>query len=205
MAMKPPSGVIGVDNLEIQRVAILDIATAKLIQLTPANLHIFEYDWSPDGTELVYTGAAPPGENNWWIAQLYTQAAQPGAEPKSIWKPAQAAEQIALPRWSPDGKQIAYIGGLMSDQGSTGGDIFLITPGGTAINITPDRAASPAWLHWISPQQIELTEVADGKTQRRNRPTDDPDNSFTIPGTLHAGNEELSLSLVKGAGEFREW
>ena len=34
--------------------------------------------------------------------------------------------QIAVPRWSPDGKQIAFIGGLMSDQGSTGGDIYLI-------------------------------------------------------------------------------
>ena len=40
--------------------------------------------------------------------------------------------QIAVPRWSPDGKQIAFIGGLMSDQGATGGDIYLIPASGGA-------------------------------------------------------------------------
>ena len=34
--------------------------------------------------------------------------------------------QIAVPRWSPDGKTIAFIGGLMSDEGFLGGDIFTL-------------------------------------------------------------------------------
>ena len=38
--------------------------------------------------------------------------------------------QIAVPRWSPDDKQIAFIGGLMSDQGATGGDVYLTTSAG---------------------------------------------------------------------------
>ena len=46
--------------------------------------------------------------------------------------------QIALPRWSPDGSQIALIGGLMSDQGSTGGDIYLLSAeGGQPVDVTP--------------------------------------------------------------------
>ena len=40
--------------------------------------------------------------------------------------------QIAVPRWSPDGKTIAFIGGLMSDQGSTGGDVWIVSAGGGA-------------------------------------------------------------------------
>ena len=205
-AMKPPSGVIGVDNLEIQRIASVDLATGKLTQLTPANLHVYEYDWSPDGTQLVYTAAAPPGENNWWIAQLYTQRAKAGEEPKSIWKQTKPEEQIAVPRWSPDGKQIAYIGGLMSDQGSTGGDIFLIpAAGGPAKNITRRRGASPAWIQWIDPKQLELTEVASGTTHLAflnvETGVDAPD-SFTIPGTVHANDEDLSLSLAKGGEAY---
>ena len=60
--------------------------------------------------------------------------------------------QIAVPRWSPDGKQIAFIGGLMSDQGSTGGDLYVIPAkahcslGGEPKDLTPDRAASVAFI-----------------------------------------------------------
>ena len=57
---------------------------------------------------------------------------------KSIYKP---PLQIANPAWSPDGKRIAFIGGLMSDEPSVGGDIFTIpATGGEANNITPDES-----------------------------------------------------------------
>ena len=46
--------------------------------------------------------------------------------------------QIAVPRWSPDGSHVAFIGGLMSDQGATGGDVYLVaSTGGNAVNLTP--------------------------------------------------------------------
>ena len=38
--------------------------------------------------------------------------------------------QIAVPRWSPDGRTIAFIGGLMSDEGINGGDIYTIPADG---------------------------------------------------------------------------
>jgi dipeptidyl aminopeptidase/acylaminoacyl peptidase len=72
-AMKPPSGVIGVEGLEIQRVAAVDPANGQIKELTPDNLHVYEFDWSPDSQNLAYIAAPPPGENNWWVAKLYTQ------------------------------------------------------------------------------------------------------------------------------------
>ena len=46
--------------------------------------------------------------------------------------------QVAVPRWSPDGRSIAFIGGLMSDEGVTGGDIYTVpATGGEARNLTP--------------------------------------------------------------------
>ena len=76
-AMKPPAGVIGEDGVEIQRVAVakVDVAAPEgPTQVTPANLHVYEFDWSPDSKGLAYVAADPPGENNWWVAKLYTQA-----------------------------------------------------------------------------------------------------------------------------------
>ena len=82
---------------------------------------------------LGYIAAEPPGENNWWVAKLYTQTLD--GQPKPILAPAEVSGplhglQIAVPRWSPDGKTIAFIGGLMSDQGSTGGDVWIVSVSG---------------------------------------------------------------------------
>src|ERR1700760_2985583 len=103
-AMKPPSGVIGVEGLEIQRIGVIETASSTFRQVSPEKLHVFEYDWAPDGQHLAYVAAPPPGENNWWKAQLYTQSLK-DADAKSILDPAHAdgslhGLQIAVPRWS---------------------------------------------------------------------------------------------------------
>ena len=38
--------------------------------------------------------------------------------------------QMNLPRVSPDGRTVAFIGGLMSDFGSVGGDVYTVPIGG---------------------------------------------------------------------------
>ncbi len=129
-AMKPWSGVIGEDGVEIQRVGLVRVEDGSFAQVTPANLHVYEFNWSPDSSRLAYVAANPPGENNWWVAQLYTQPVVSG-QPRSILDPQPSparstACRSRFPRWSDDGKQIAFIGGLMSDQGSTGGDIWVV-------------------------------------------------------------------------------
>ena len=198
-AMKPAIGVISADTMaEIQRVAAIDVASGTLAQITPASLHVYEFSWSPDSQHLAYVAAAPPGEDNWWVAQLYTQATANGA-PQSILKPDM---QIAVPRWSPDGKQIALIGGLMSDQGATGGDIYLISSsGGAARNITPGRKSTPAWLHWTGGHRLGFTEGVDGEARYSvlDTATGEEDTSarVTFPQAIGDGRYELSLSFAK--------
>jgi Tol biopolymer transport system component len=108
-------GTTGVVDTAIhnQRIAVVDCATKKLRQISPADLHIYDFDWSPDGTTFVATAAPGPGDNNWWIAQIYTIDVPKGVA-TSIYKP---SAQVAVPRWSPDGTSIAFIEGLMSDEG----------------------------------------------------------------------------------------
>src|SRR3984885_834294 len=171
-AMKPWSGVVGEDGVEVQRIGVVEVASGAFSQVTPARLHVYEFGWSPDAKHLVFVGANPPGENNWWVAQLYTEelvgrADLPGpdrpsqailaSQPASILDPKTIPGslhglQIAVPRWSPEGTRIAFIGGLMSDQGSTGGDVYLIpATGGEPRDVTPGRDASVAFIGWGSP------------------------------------------------------
>src|SRR5262249_33072375 len=69
-AMKPPSGVIGEEGIEVQRIAVAEANAATPMEpvfVSPADLHVYEFDWSPDSRRLAYIAADPPGENNWWL------------------------------------------------------------------------------------------------------------------------------------------
>jgi dipeptidyl aminopeptidase/acylaminoacyl peptidase len=154
------TGVIG-GEIHNQRLTIVEVASGNVKQISPADLNIYEYDWSPDGKSFVVSAAPGPGDNNWWIAKLYTMAADSG-KLTEIFKP---ETQIAMPRWSPDGKSIGFIQGLMSDEGFTGGDVFTISAsGGSAVNRTPNRKASASSIAWIGPQKIIMTEWVGGSS-----------------------------------------
>src|SRR6476660_8775681 len=68
MAAAATTGVID-RAIHNQRIAVLDIASDKLRQGSPENLHIYDFDWSPDDQDFAVTAAPGPGDNNWWIAQ----------------------------------------------------------------------------------------------------------------------------------------
>lgn len=157
--MTPPSGVIEQHVYE-QQLALVDLASGRVRQISPPDLYIYQYDWSPDSKQVVATGAHGPGDDNWYVAQLYTIDTASG-KMQSILKPDM---QITNPAWSRDGKYIAFIGGLMSDEGNHGGDIYVIpSEGGRARDITPHMKASASGLAWLrSPERILFTEDVDG-------------------------------------------
>ena len=157
-AYRPDSGPV-LETIEEQRIAVADLATGKVRSVSPANLYVYDYDWSPDGKTFAAEAAEGSGTNNYWIAQLYTVDVASGRT-KSIWKP---PLQIGCPRWSPDGREIAVIHGIMSDEGLTGGDIWTVPAGGgPPKNRTDGMKASASSLVWQSNGGILFTEYVDG-------------------------------------------
>jgi dipeptidyl aminopeptidase/acylaminoacyl peptidase len=177
-AMPQWDGVIGEDHVEIQRVYGVDVATGNGNWLTPENLHVYEFAWAPKDREIAFIAANPPGENTWWIAKLYTASYKQSTftsgdlsihntdidlhvvlDPVTVAGPLHGL-QIAVPRWSPDGKRIAFIGGLMSDQGSTGGDVWVANADGKSApaDITPNIDGTPSYFIWINDNRIGIVE-----------------------------------------------
>ena len=168
-----------------QRIAVLDIANGQLRQVSPPDLHIYDYDWSPDDKMFVATAAPGPGDNNWWIAQIYTIDIAKG-NATSIYKP---CFQVAVPRWSPDGKSIAFIEGLMSDEGFHGGDLFTMSADGRDVtNRTSSRKASVNSFFWQAPDRILLVEyVGGGSAISELNPTDNSTRTiWKGPEGIHA-------------------
>jgi dipeptidyl aminopeptidase/acylaminoacyl peptidase len=213
-AMKPWSGVIGEDDVEIQRAAAVGATNGEFFYLTPPALHAYEFSWAPDSRQVTFVAADPPGENNWWIAKLYSvsffrpwdardvQCPGTGCEAaKVIFDPTKTAGplhglQIAVPRYSPDGKQIAFIGGLMSDQGATGGDIYTIPSDGGALKHF-ETVGSAAWLEWLEHEDIGYTARWKGKIiyARTGAGNNSGESAgFQVAASIGDGHQSMSLS-----------
>jgi dipeptidyl aminopeptidase/acylaminoacyl peptidase len=155
------SAEVGVveEKIEEQRLAIVHLDSGRTRTFSPADLYIYEFDWSPDGKRVAAVAAHGSGDNNWYIARLYTLEADSGALHELL-KPSM---QIGSPCWSPDGKRIAFVGGLMSDEGAIGGDIYAIpADGGEPRNLTPDLKASASSLTWLSSSRLVFAGFVDG-------------------------------------------
>lgn len=129
-----------------QRIAILD--GDKLHWVSPPELFVYEYDWLPDGSGFVGTASPGDGDSNWWTAKLYAFSGNT-PDARTVYTPTDIRQQIAKPTIAPDGRSVAFIGGIMSDFGSTGGDIYSVPlAGGPAVNLTPEMHASARALGW---------------------------------------------------------
>jgi dipeptidyl aminopeptidase/acylaminoacyl peptidase len=159
-AHKRDSGPVE-ENHDVQRIAVADVATGRVRSVSPADLYVYDYDWSPDGKTFAAEAATGSGTNNYWLAQLYLVDAASGAA-RSIWKP---KLQIACPRFAPDGRTIGVIHGIMSDEGSNGGDVWEVPvapSGGAARNLTPGMRWSASRLAWRSPAELLFSGHRDG-------------------------------------------
>ena len=170
-AMKPPSGVIGEDDVEIQRVAVtsLQMRRSQRSNDDPGQSARVRVRLGARFQIPGLRGRRSAGREQLVGGQALHAAARRRAQ--SVLAPAEVSGplhglQIAVPRWSPDGKAIAFIGGLMSDQGSTGGDVWIVSAdGGQPRDLSQGRPTSPAWIEWDGNDHLYVSELAGGNCQ----------------------------------------
>jgi dipeptidyl aminopeptidase/acylaminoacyl peptidase len=180
-------GEIGEQNDE-QRIAVVPLTGGALRPVSPVDRYVYEYDWLPDGSGFVGTSAQGNGDNNWWVATLDRFDLSTGRLSRIAAPPT----QLNFPRVSPDGRTVAFIGGLMSDFGSVGGDIYTVpVGGGTPTDITPGYRGTFTSLVWDRNGLTASALIGDRST------------IVPIEPGRGAGNPLWSAPVSAGAGEAR--
>ncbi|WP_428391248.1 alpha/beta hydrolase family protein [Lichenicoccus sp.] len=156
----PLSGEIGVSSDE-QRIAVLSASGLRFV--SPPNLYVYEYDWRR-GAGFVGTAAPGNGDNQWWVAKLWDFPLHGAA--RVLYAPPRE-RQLADPTVSPDGAAVAFIGGIMSDFGSTGGDAYrlALTQGAHPVDLTLGIKASVTSLNWRGADGLVATALAGSDTE----------------------------------------
>ena len=178
-------GVIGSVTDE-QQLATVDASSGAVNLVTPGSDYVYEYAWAPNSRSFACTYARGNGDNNWWVAKLATVPAAGGAL-HDILAP---KFQINDPTWSPDGTHVAVIGGLMSDFGPVGGDVYVVdAQSGDSRDATPDAKFNAADLHWATARHMLVVAHVMGSLHLLDL------NPQTGATTTLIGNEEALRSV----------
>lgn len=87
----------------------LHLLSARLVRLSDPALDVRQFDWAPDSTRLVFAArrGAPPRDQFIWTSDLYLTAVNGGQAQPLL----EQAGQDDGPKWSPDGRAIAFSSG----------------------------------------------------------------------------------------------
>lgn len=184
-------GEIGAEADE-RRIAVLPAKVGEVRFVSPGDTFVYEYDWTPDNNGFVAIAAKGDGDNNWWIAKLDHIDLVSG----KLRELAAPPFQMNAPRVSPDGKTVAVIGGLMSDLGPVGGDLYTIPlKGGELTNRAPGFKGSFSGLSWKKSGLYATALMGETNTLLRVDPqTGATQALWGAPMKLTAGEGRVALS-----------
>ena len=132
-------------HLKYTRVYTVDVGTGETRCVSPEGLHVYEFAWSPASEEFAVISSDLPFEGSWFTScrLVAFAAAGPARTLYESWR------QSAMPSWSPDGKQVAFLSSNYSDRGAVDGGVFLVSAeGGEARELSAGHKASARYLAW---------------------------------------------------------
>jgi dipeptidyl aminopeptidase/acylaminoacyl peptidase len=111
-----------------------------------------------------------------------------------IYAPTDSRQQLAAPKISRDGATLAFIGGIMSDFGSTGGDVYTMNvDGGPAVDMTPTMHASASTLQWSCDNHLQADLLAGERSEFVDLGSG---TRRAAPKVLWSGEESVAVSAA---------
>ena len=187
----PLVGDVDALHPDVRRIVVLEGSPQKFRWVSPGDRYVYEYDWAPDSLGFAVTDAVGDPDNGWYVAKLEsvdlgTGAARTLAAPNF---------QINCPLITPDGKSVVFIGGLMSDYGEVGGDIWIMPlAGGEPRNVSPGFKGSFNSLQRRAGKLYATAVIYDRYTLYAMEKGGNFKPLWSDPNTIRSGDGRVSLS-----------
>lgn len=126
-------------------------------KLTAENYSVSGFDWSPDGTKIVFSHVKTTGANDWTTSDVSTVEVAGG----KISAVAKTPASEFSPLYSPDGKWIAFVASQMPQHWARHDDIHLYSVAdGSLKKMTASFDAQPGIVGWAADgKKIFFTEA----------------------------------------------
>jgi dipeptidyl aminopeptidase/acylaminoacyl peptidase len=138
--------VVADRNYKHTRLYRVEVATGKSDVVTRADMTVYDYDWSPDGGQLVIGAAPTPTiDDSFMGVRLFIVPAAGGVPEPFV----QTVGKLRFPRWSPDGRSIAWLGATTEDD-PYAGSVFVAPArgGGGTRNLTEKFDGTATAFSW---------------------------------------------------------
>ena len=156
--------------------------------ITPEDLYVWEFSWSPDGDRLALRVSDKPGAD---IDQLYTRYAVINRDGSGLRDVMSSPRKKMSLSWSPDGTRLAVLAGKVYSDPLPQRIWVIDVDGEEKIDITPENwEGTPEWLTWMDEMTLMFTAVERSTTSLFTLRTD-----RQTPNQIIGGGEEIFRSI----------
>jgi dipeptidyl aminopeptidase/acylaminoacyl peptidase len=152
---------------------------------------LFRFNWigdpqlSPDGSQIAFVRVKVDEKGDKYLTSIWSVAASPGSQPREITN----GPRDSSPRWSPDGKTLAFVRALEKDGKPQPGQIYLLSMSGgepRALTSMPKSVESLAW----SPNGKQIaftatTKASDFEKKKEKEKDDERESDVRIINQAH--------------------
>jgi dipeptidyl aminopeptidase/acylaminoacyl peptidase len=133
------------------RLYTVEVESQKTQPVTPGAYTVWDYDWSPDGTQFVIMTTDTPKIDDSYIRRRIELISASGGSP-TLLVPNQG--KMLRPTWSPDGSMIAYLAGRDDGREPYAGGVFVVrASGGKPRSVTETYPATFTHAQWMPDNQ----------------------------------------------------
>jgi len=184
-------------NYKHTRLYRVDVETGRSELVTRADMTVIDYDWSPDGSQLIIGAARTPTVDDSFMGVRLHVVPSAGGVPEPF---VSTEGKLTNPRWSPNGQWIAWLGATSVDD-PYAGSVFVAPARGAAPggpdrrNLMQEFEGTATWLGWDpgKPDTMTFTtaERQDARLYRQAAGATSP-TPVAAPGLIVTGSPSLS-------------